>query len=187
MSDTSALWPGDFYHLRESLPAEDRALLAELRAFLEAEVAPVINDYWTRAEFPHHLIPGLARLGIIGTSYHGHGFRGRSALLDGFIALELARVDPSIATFFGVHSGLSAGSIYLCGSEEQKARFVPSLASGESLAAYALTEAGSGSDSAAMRAYRKPPGLKAVHSFSTTATGSVRCSKTSIAVIMSKL
>jgi glutaryl-CoA dehydrogenase len=148
MSAASDLWPGDFYYLRETLPAEDQALLADLRAFLEAEVAPVITDYWTRAEFPHHLIPGLARLGIIGTSYQRHGFRGRSALLDGFISLELARVDPSIATFFGVHSGLAAGSIYLCGSEEQKARWLPAMACLEKIGSFGLTEPEVGSGAA---------------------------------------
>lgn len=144
----SDLWPSDFYHLRDTLPADDRALLAELRTFLEAQVAPVICDFWSRAEFPHHLVPELARLGIIGTSYHGHGFRGRSALLDGFIALELARVDSSIATFFGVHSGLSAGSIYLCGSEEQKARWLPAMARLEKIGSFGLTEPEVGSGAA---------------------------------------
>ena len=117
MPDTPDLGPGDFYRLRETLPQEDQALLADLRAFLEAEVAPVINQYWTRAEFPHQLVPALAQLGVVGCSYTGHGFRGRSPLLDGFVALELARVDPSMSTFMGVHGGLSAGSIYLCGSD----------------------------------------------------------------------
>ncbi len=116
MTETATTWPGDFYQLQETLPAADRALLADVRAFMEREVAPVINQYWTRTEFPHDLVPGMARLGIAGASYKAHGFRGRTALLDGFIALEIARVDPSIATFFGVHGGLSAGSIYLCGS-----------------------------------------------------------------------
>ena len=84
------------------------------------EVEPVINDYWTRAEFPHDLVPGLAELGIAGLPYDGPGCPGRGALLDGMVAMELARVDPSIATFMGVHGGLAMGSIHLCGSEEQQ-------------------------------------------------------------------
>ena len=86
MTQTSDLWPGDFYRMRETLPAEDQALLAELRAFLAARVAPDINAYWIRAEFPHHLVPEIARLGIVGASYKGYGFPGRSPILDGFIA-----------------------------------------------------------------------------------------------------
>src|ERR1700759_108758 len=106
--------------MRETLPADDQAPLAELRAFLEARVAPEINAYWIRAEFPHHSDPEIARLGIFGASYKGYGFRGRPPILDGLIALEPARVDCSIASFIGVHGGLSVDSIYLCGSDEQK-------------------------------------------------------------------
>jgi glutaryl-CoA dehydrogenase len=148
MTRTSDLWPGDFYRMRETLPAEDQALLAELRGFLESRVAPDINTYWTRAEFPHHLVPEIARLGIVGASYKGYGFRGRSPVLDGFIALELARIDCSIATFVGVHGGLSAGSIYLCGSDEQKERWLPAMARMENLGSFGLTEPDVGSGAA---------------------------------------
>jgi glutaryl-CoA dehydrogenase len=148
MNQTSDLWPGDFYRMRETLSAEDQALLVELRTFLEARVAPDINTYWTRAEFPHHLVPEIARLGIVGVSYKGYGFRGRSPILDGFIALELARVDCSIATFIGVHGGLAAGSIYLCGSDEQKQRWLPAMARMEKLGSFGLTEPEVGSGAA---------------------------------------
>lgn len=148
MSDLNENWPGDFYRLQQTLPDEDQALLAELRRFLTEKVAPVINGYWTRAEFPHELVPEIAKLGIAGASYHGYGFRGRSNLLDGFIALELARVDCSIATFIGVHGGLSAGSIYLCGSEEQKQRWLPAMARMEKIGSFGLTEPEVGSGAA---------------------------------------
>jgi glutaryl-CoA dehydrogenase len=144
MSEATA-WPGDFYHLRETLPAEDQTLLARLRATLEAEVAPVIGGYWTRGQFPHELVPVFAGLGIAGASYKGYGFPGRSSLLDGFIAMELARVDPSCATFMGVHGGLSAGSIYLCGSEAQKDRWLPAMAKMEKIGCFGLTEPDVGS------------------------------------------
>ena len=148
MTQASELWPGDFYRMRETLSADDQALLTELRAFLEARVAPAINAYWIRAEFPHHLIPEIARFGIVGASYQGYGFRGRSPILDGFIALELARVDCSIATFVGVHGGLSAGSIYLCGSDEQKQRWLPAMARMDKLGSFGLTEPEVGSGAA---------------------------------------
>jgi glutaryl-CoA dehydrogenase len=137
-----------FYRMRETLPSEDQALLTELRGFLETRVAPDINTYWTRAEFPHHLVPEIARLGIIGAAYKGYGFRGGSPILDGFIALELARVDCSIATFVGVHGGRAAGSIYLCGSEEQKERWLPAMARLEKLGSFGLTEPDVGSGAA---------------------------------------
>ena len=110
---------GDFYQIISTISEEDQALVRRVRAFLESEVTPIINHYWTREEFPHQLIPGLAALGIVGTSYHGYGCPGKSSLLDGILMMELAAGDSSIATFRGVHSGLAMGSIYLCGSEEQ--------------------------------------------------------------------
>src|SRR5262249_58382664 len=76
--------------LRDTLPAEDQALLAELRSFLETKVAPDINTYWTRAEFPHHLVPELAKLGVIGTSYGGYGFRGQIGRASGRERVEVS-------------------------------------------------------------------------------------------------
>src|SRR5262245_25562436 len=131
---------GDFYALADELPDADQRLLDRLREFLAAEVAPVANWHWSRERFPHHLIGPLGELGVAGLSYDGYGCPGRTSLLDGFVALELARVDPSMATFFGVHAGLAMGSIYLCGSEEQKRRWLPAMARLEKVGAFGLTE-----------------------------------------------
>jgi len=138
----------DFYALELLLDDPDRALLHRVRGFMETEVAPVINRYWTRAAFPHELLPGLAELGIAGLAYRGDGCAGRSPLLDGMVAMELARTDPSIATFFGVHSGLAMGSVYLCGSAEQQRRWLPAMARMDQLGAFALTEPEVGSGAA---------------------------------------
>jgi glutaryl-CoA dehydrogenase len=131
---------GDFYAISTILSEEDQALVHRVRAFLESEVTPIINHYWTREEFPHQLIPGLAALGIVGTPYHGYGCPGKSSLLDGVLMMELAAGDSSIATFRGVHSGLAMGSIYLCGSEEQKQQWLPPMARLEKIGAFGLTE-----------------------------------------------
>jgi glutaryl-CoA dehydrogenase len=136
---------GDFYRLSSLLGEEDQALVHELRAFLRAEVTPIINHYWTHEEFPHHIIPGLADLKIAGLAYRGYGCPGKSALLDGFVSMELACVDSSIATFMGVHSGLAMGTIYLCGSEEQKQSWLPAMARFEKIGAFGLTEPDVGS------------------------------------------
>ena len=138
----------DFYALELLLDTEDRALLHRVRAFMEKEVEPIINRYWTRAKFPHEILPGLRELGIAGLPYAGYGCPGRSPLLDGMVAMELARTDPSIATFNGVHGGLAMGSIYLCGSEEQKRRWLPAMARMEQLGAFGLTEPEVGSGAA---------------------------------------
>ena len=131
---------GDFYHINAILSEEDQDLLYRVRAFMLDEVAPIINHYWIREEFPHQIIPGLAALNIAGLSYHGYGCPGKSTLLDGMVAREMARVDSSIATFMGVHSGLAMGSIYLCGSEEQKQQWLPSMRRFEKIGAFGLTE-----------------------------------------------
>src|SRR5260370_19152765 len=111
---------GDFYAIGSTLSEEYQALLRRVRDFLEAEVAPVINAYWIREEFPHQILPGLAELHVMGLAYHGYGCPGKSTLLEGMMMMDLARVDSSIATFIGVHSGLAMRSIYLAGSERQK-------------------------------------------------------------------
>jgi alkylation response protein AidB-like acyl-CoA dehydrogenase len=136
----------DFYDLESLLAEEDRALLHRVRAFMDEQVQPIINEYWTKARFPRQLIPEIAKLGIAGAQYSGYGCPGRSALLDGMIAMELARGDPSVATFMGVHGGLAMGSVYLCGSDEQKERWLPAMARMELIGAFGLTEPDSGSD-----------------------------------------
>jgi glutaryl-CoA dehydrogenase len=135
----------DFYALELLLDDEDRALLQRVRTFMETEVQPIINRYWTRAKFPHEILPGLAELGVAGLPYAGYGCPGKTALLDGMVAMELARTDPSIATFNGVHSGLAMGSVYLCGSDEQRRRWLPAMARMEKIGAFGLTEPDVGS------------------------------------------
>jgi glutaryl-CoA dehydrogenase len=138
----------DFYDLRELVPHEDRVLLEQVRAFMEERVAPVINRYWTRAEFPFDLVEPWAELGVGGLAYEGYGCPGRTCLLEGLVAMETARVDASFATFHGVHSGLAMGSIYLAGSEEQKQRWLPAMARFEKIGAFGLTEPDVGSGAA---------------------------------------
>jgi glutaryl-CoA dehydrogenase len=139
---------GDFYGIAQTLSDDDQALLAQLRAFLDAEVAPIMNDYWQREAFPYHIIPQLGRLGIAGLPLHGYGCPGKGALLDGLVAMELARCDPSVATFWAVTTGLIMWSIYLCGDEQQKQRWLPPLARMELVGAFGLTEPEVGSGAA---------------------------------------
>lgn len=139
---------GDFYDLSETLNADDRALQLKVRAFMEQEIKPLVNDYWLRAEFPHQIIPKFAGLDICGVTYEGYGCPNRSFLMEGIVAMEMARVDASIATFFGVQSGLAMGSIYLCGSEEQKQEWMPQLQKLTKIGAFGLTEPEVGSGAA---------------------------------------
>lgn len=130
----------DFYHLTDVLAEDEKRKLLEVRAFMKTKVAPVINKYWAEDSFPFEIIPGIRDLKIAGSGYEGYGCAGGSTLLNGFIAMELARVDCSVATFFGVHSGLAMGSIFLGGSEEQKLKWLPPMAKLELIGSFGLTE-----------------------------------------------
>jgi len=131
---------GDFYALGSTLSEEDRALQLKVRKFMETEIQPIVNDYWLKAEFPFEILPKLASLNICGITYEGYGCPNRSFLMEGIIAMEMARIDTSISTFFGVQSGLAMGSIYLLGSEEQKLEWLPGLQQLKKIGAFGLTE-----------------------------------------------
>lgn len=141
----------DFYHLDALLTPEERALRERVRTFCDDEVVPVINDYWERAEFPFELVPRLATLGLAGGTIKGYGCPGLSHVAVGVGAMELSRGDGSVETFIGVTSGLAMQSIYLCGSEEQKQRWLPAMARLEKIGAFALTEPEVGSDASHIR------------------------------------
>lgn len=139
---------GDFYELSERLSVEDRALQLQIREFMEREVKPLVNKYWLHDEFPFELIPKFGELGLAGITYDGYGCPNKSFLMEGVLAMEMARVDASIATFFGVQSGLAMGSIYLCGSEEQKQEWLPQMNKMQKIGAFGLTEPEVGSGAA---------------------------------------
>ncbi|AMM22379.1 acyl-CoA dehydrogenase [Frondihabitans sp. PAMC 28766] len=138
----------DFYFAQDALTARENESIHELRSFLEAEVAPIADDYWERAEFPMHLIKPLADIGAYGALWEESRQFENSAKYRGWAALESGRVDASVSTFIGVTSGLAMGSIGVGGSPEQRAEWLPKLATGELVGAFGLTEPLSGSDSA---------------------------------------
>jgi len=140
----------DYYLLDELLTDEARAVRDRVRAFVEADLLPVINDYWDRADFPWPLVPKIAELGVVGGTIEGYGCPGLSSLAAGMASLEMSRGDGSINTFFGVQSGLAMGSINMLGSEEQKQRWLPAMATLDKIGAFALTEPNHGSDSVAL-------------------------------------
>ncbi|WP_341831300.1 acyl-CoA dehydrogenase family protein [Sphingobacterium thalpophilum] len=139
---------GDFYAMDSKLNDVDRALQLKVRDFMETEVKPIVNKYWLRDEFPFEIVPKLAALNICGYTYDGYGCMGGSSLMEGIIAAEIARVDASVATFFGVQSGLAMGSIYICGSEEQKQEWLPKMQQMRVIGAFGLTEPEVGSGAA---------------------------------------
>jgi glutaryl-CoA dehydrogenase len=140
----------DYYLLDELLTDDARVVRDRVRAFVDSDLLPVINDYWDRADFPWPLVPKLAELGLAGYTIKGYGSPGLSPLALGMVTLELARGDGSITTFMSVQSGLTMGTINLLGSEEQRQRWLPGMAALEKIGSFALTEPNHGSDSIAL-------------------------------------
>ena len=138
----------DFYQLDHLLTPEQRALQLKVRELMEKEIKPHINCYWLKGEFPYEIIPRLASLNICGVTYEGYGCPHLPFVMEGVLTMEIARVDASIATFFGVQSGLAMGSIYLLGSETQKQEWLPRMQRFEAIGAFGLTEPEVGSGAA---------------------------------------
>jgi len=133
------------------LPEQHRLLRNTVREFCEREVRPHAKSWDKQERFPTEIVPRLAELGLLGIRIpEKYGGAGLDMLAYAICVEECARVDGSLALTVASHNGLGTGHILLFGSEEQKARYLPKAASGEWLAAWALTEPGSGSDSAAL-------------------------------------
>jgi glutaryl-CoA dehydrogenase len=139
----------DFYGFSSRLTDPEKEVLVALRAFLDDTVRPTVNGLWERGEmFGPEVHQGLADLGIYGMAWDETRRFENTAVFRGWVALELARADASVATLVGVQNGLAMGAIAACGSPEQRAEWLPRLASAELLGAFGLTEPLSGSDSA---------------------------------------
>jgi glutaryl-CoA dehydrogenase len=140
--------PVDFYDYESLLSEEEHKLLVRARDFMRAEVKPIVNEYWAKGEFPRELIGKFRELGLAGVAYEGYGdpLPAAGNLLIGMLAMEYSRTDPSVATFFGVHSGLAMYSIYAGGDQEQRDRWLPAMAAMDKIGAFAMTEPLGGSD-----------------------------------------
>ncbi|HTY60143.1 MAG TPA: acyl-CoA dehydrogenase family protein [Bacteroidota bacterium] len=144
----------------EFTPTEGQLAVAKAaREFAEKEMRPVVMAHDESQEFPREIVRKLAGLGFMGMTVPEElGGAGLGDCEAAAVIEELARVDPSVALTVASHNSLCTGHIMLFGSESQKKRFVPDLASGNTLGAWGLTEPGSGSDSGGMRTTARPSG-----------------------------
>jgi glutaryl-CoA dehydrogenase len=142
----------DYYGLDSKLSPKQRATRDKVRAFVNEEVLPNINPYWEKAEFPWSIARKMTEIGIMGGPIPMYGGAGLDFVEMGLVAYELAKGDGSISTFYGVHSGLAAGSIFMLGSEEQKERWLPAMMRLEKIGAFALTEPNVGSNAVGIEA-----------------------------------
>ncbi|MDP2319211.1 MAG: acyl-CoA dehydrogenase family protein [Acidobacteriota bacterium] len=134
-------------------PSEEQELLRKsVREFAETEMRPHLMEWDNAQHFPKELLPKLAALGLMGIQFpESLGGAGMSAVDYCICIEELARVDPSVSLSVAAHNGLGAAHIAMFANDAQKQRYLVPLAKGETLAAWGLTEPGSGSDAAAMR------------------------------------
>ena len=132
------------------LSEEQEALRSSVREFAREQVAPVIAEHYERKTFPYDLVRQMGKMGLFGLPFsEEHGGMGGDYFTLCIALEELARVDSSVAITLEAGVSLGAMPIYRFGSPEQKARWLPELTSGEALAAFGLTEPGTGSDAAA--------------------------------------
>ncbi|MEZ4666100.1 MAG: acyl-CoA dehydrogenase family protein [Thermomicrobiales bacterium] len=146
----------DFYRIEDLLTDDERAVRDRVRAWARERIAPRAAEFWERGMFQQDRVLELGPLGIYGGTIRAYGCPSISATAYGLASQELAHADSSFTTFFGVHSGLAMGSIALFGTEEQKSRWLPPMARGEVIGAFALTEAEHGSDAAHLETTATP-------------------------------
>ena len=139
-------------HMDFSVPEHHRLLRVQLRDFFEREVKPFARSWDEEERFPKEIVPRLAELGLLGIRIpEAYGGAGMDVAAYAICVEEAARVDGSLALTLASHNGLGTGHILAVGNEAQKQKYLSRAASGEWLAAWALTEPGSGSDAAALR------------------------------------
>ncbi|MES2265820.1 MAG: acyl-CoA dehydrogenase family protein [Bacteroidota bacterium] len=151
MAKTDLYEAPDYYLLDELLTEEHKLIRASVREWVKKEVSPVIEDYAQRSEFPKHLLKGLAEVGAFGpTVPEEYGGAGLDYMAYGIIMQEIERGDSGIRSTASVQGSLVMYPILAYGSEEQKHKYLPKLASGELMGCFGLTEPDHGSNPGGM-------------------------------------
>lgn len=141
----------DFYAVDDLLTEEHKLIRSSVRDWVKKDLSPIIEYYAQRAEFPHHIIPGLASVGAFGPQLPAeYGCGGMDYTTYGLIMMELERCDSGVRSTASVQGSLVMYPIYKFGSEEQKHKYLPKLASGEMMGCFGLTEPDHGSNPAGM-------------------------------------
>jgi glutaryl-CoA dehydrogenase len=141
----------DYYMMDELLTDEHKLIRETARAWVKKEVSPIIEEYYERAEFPKQVIPGLAEIGAFGPYIpEEYGGAGMDQISYGLIMQELERADSGLRSTASVQSSLVMFPIWKYGTEEQRKKFLPKLASGEFIGSFGLTEPDHGSNPSGM-------------------------------------
>ena len=149
----------DYFLVDELLTEEQKLIRDTVRQWVKKEVTPVIEDYAQRAEFPKHLIKGLAEMGCFGPTIPvEYGGAGLDYITYGLMMQEIERGDSGVRSTASVQGSLVMFPIYAYGSEEQRKKYLPKLASGEWMGCFGLTEPDFGSNPAGMITHYKDAG-----------------------------
>lgn len=140
----------DLFDLESLLTEEDRQVRARIRHWVATVFVPKIKPCWDAGTFPVELVKEIGALGVFGGHITGYGCAGWSALRYGLALQELERGDTGLRTFASVQGALAMTAIHLFGSDAQKEQWLPSMARGEALGCFGLTEPGHGSNPAGM-------------------------------------
>lgn len=141
----------DYYFMDELLSDEHKLIRDSARAWVKKEVSPIIDDYYERAEFPNQILKGLAGIGGFGPYIpEEYGGAGLDQISYGLIMQELERCDSGLRSTSSVQSSLVMYPIYKFGSETQRKKYLPKLASGEMIGCFGLTEPDFGSNPGGM-------------------------------------
>jgi glutaryl-CoA dehydrogenase len=157
-SATAELNVTDLYNVRAMLSDDERMVQDTVAKYVDDEVIPIIGECFEHERFPRELIPGIAELGLLGSSIEGYGCAGLNGVSYGLICQELERGDSGLRSFVSVQSSLCMYPIYAFGSEEQKQRWLPRMAKGEVIGCFGLTEPHGGSDPANMKTVARKQG-----------------------------
>ncbi len=142
----------DFYAMQELLSDEEILVRNTVRAWVQERVMPVIAEHYEAGRFPAHLIPEVARLGLLGATLpERYGCAGIGDVAYGLALQELERGDSGLRSFVSVQGALCMYPIFAFGSEAQREKWLPRMARGEVVGCFGLTEADGGSDPGAMR------------------------------------
>lgn len=140
----------DYYRVDDLYTDEERLVRDTVRAFVDAEVLPIIETHHRKGSFPQELIPRLGELGLLGATLRVYGCPGVSEVAYGLIMQELERGDSGLRSFASVQGALTMYPIYAFGTEEQMEAWLPRLARGEKIGCFGLTEPDHGSDPGGM-------------------------------------
>ena len=140
----------DFYNLDQHLTEEELMVRDLVRDWVDEEVLPIIEDYYTRGTFPLELIPKIGEMGLFGCNLAGYECAGLSNVAYGVICQELERGDSAIRSCVSVQGSLTMYPIHAFGTEEQKNKYLPGMAKGELIGCFGLTEPDHGSDPGGM-------------------------------------